>query len=54
VLDFVYSQKFRENWKFKLRARNLLDAEVELSQGGKTRRKFPVGREYALALEWSY
>jgi TonB-dependent receptor len=54
VLDFVYSQKFREHWKFKFRARNLLDAEVEITQGSETRRSFYVGREYQVAIEWSY
>ncbi|MBT8058702.1 MAG: carboxypeptidase regulatory-like domain-containing protein [Gammaproteobacteria bacterium] len=54
VLDFVYAQKFRDHWKLKLRARNLLNAEVEITQGDKTRRKFTVGREYQLALEWSW
>ena len=54
VLDFVYAQKFRDHWKLKLRARNLLNAEVEITQGDKTRREFTVGREYQLALEWSW
>jgi TonB-dependent receptor len=54
VLDFVYSQKFGEHWKFKFRARNLLNAEVEITQGGETRRSFDVGREYTAALEWSW
>jgi hypothetical protein len=54
VLDFVYSQKFGDHWKFKFRARNLLDAEVELTQGDKTRRIFTVGREYTAAIEWSF
>lgn len=54
VLDFVYAHKFREHWKFKFRARNLLDAEVELTQGDKTRRSFYVGREYQAAIEWSF
>jgi TonB-dependent receptor len=54
VLDFVYSQKFGDHWKFKFRARNLLDAEVEISQGDKIRRAFSLGREYTAAVEWSY
>jgi hypothetical protein len=54
ILDFVYSQKFADNWKFKFRARNLLNAEVEITQGDKTRRSFEVGREYTAALEWSW
>ena len=54
ILDFVYSHSFKDNWKFKFRARNLLDAEVELTQGDQTTRSFTVGREYTVALEWSY
>jgi TonB-dependent receptor len=54
VLDFVYAHKFKEHWKFKFRARNLLDAEVEITQGDKTRRSFSVGREYQAAIEWSF
>ena len=54
VLDFVYSQKFGDHWKFKFRARNLLNAEVEITQGDKTRRSFDVGREYTAAIEWSF
>ena len=53
-LDFVYSQEFGQHWKFKFRVRNLLDSEVEITQGDKTRRSFTVGREYTAALEWSY
>lgn len=54
VLDFVYSQKFGDRWKFKFRARNLLDPEIEITQGGQTRRSFRVGREFTVALEWSF
>jgi hypothetical protein len=54
LLDFVYSQKFREHWKFKFRARNLLDDEVEITQGDKTTRGFTVGRDYSVAVEWSF
>lgn len=54
ALDFVWSQKFGQHWKFKFRARNLLDAPVEITQGGKLRRSYTVGREYTAALEWSF
>jgi len=53
-LDFVYSQTLWDNWKFKFRARNLLDSEVEITQGDKTRRYFKLGREYKVAVEWSF
>jgi len=54
ALDFVWSQKFGQHWKFKFRARNLLDAPVEITQGGKLRRSYTVGREYTAALEWAF
>ena len=54
ALDFVYSQKFSEHWKFKFRARNLLDPNVKVTQGKETRRLFKVGREYTLSIEWLY
>ena len=53
-LDFVYSHEFRDRWKLKFRARNLLDSEVEITQGDKTRRSFKLGRQYKLSLEWSF
>jgi len=53
-LDFVYAHRFKGHWKFKFRARNLLNPEVEITQGDKTRRSFTVGREYAAAIEWSF
>ena len=54
VLDFVYAHQFKDHWKFKFRARNLLDAEVLVLQGDKVKTQFDVGREYTVALEWSY
>ena len=54
VLDFVYSQRLGDHWKIKFRARNLLDAPVEITQGDKIRRRFTVGREYTAAIQWSY
>lgn len=53
-LDFVYAHKFEGHWKFKFRARNLLNSEVEITQGDETRRSFTVGREYTAAIEWTY
>lgn len=53
-LDIVYSQRIRDNWKLKFKARNLLDPDVEITQGNRTRIRFGGGREYTLALEWTY
>ncbi|MSQ99526.1 MAG: TonB-dependent receptor [Xanthomonadales bacterium] len=52
-LDFIYSQFFHENWRVKCQAKNLLNPEVELTQGDKTRLTFDVGREYTISLQWS-
>lgn len=54
-LDFTLSQKLPwAGWKSKLRLRNLLDPEVEFTQGGEPTRSFRKGREAALSIEWSF
>ena len=53
-LDFIYSQRLRQNWKLTFKARNLLDSDVEVTQGPETHIRFDLGRDYTLALEWSY
>lgn len=51
-LDLVYSQKFASEWSWKLRLRNLLDPEIEYTQGGLATRTFNRGREVLVTLEW--
>ncbi len=51
-LDFVYSHNFAPDWAWKLRLRNLLDPNVEYSQGGLVTREFKRGREVLVTLEW--
>ncbi|HET6604939.1 MAG TPA: TonB-dependent receptor [Xanthomonadaceae bacterium] len=51
-LDFVYRRPFGKHWDFKLRLRNLLDPEVEFTQGVEITRSFRRGRELALTIEW--
>ncbi len=53
-LDFIYTQKLWQNWKVQFKARNLLDPDVEITQGPETRIQFSVGREYSLSLEFNY
>lgn len=53
-LDFVYSEKLWDRWKFKLRLRNLLGEEVEFTQGGFPTRTYDKGRDITLSLEWSW
>ncbi len=53
-LDFIYSQRVTEHWKFQFKAKNLLDPDVEITQGPETRIQFAVGREYSLSMEFNY
>ena len=54
-LDFTMSRTLPwENWKMKLRLRNLLDPEVRFSQGGQPTRTYYKGREVALSVEWKF
>ncbi len=52
-LDFVYTQGFG-NWKLKARLKNLLDPDIELTQGKETTRITSVGREFKLAVEYKF
>jgi hypothetical protein len=53
-LDFVYSQAWGP-WKFKAKVKNILDPDVELTQGDSvTRLTQPVGREYQLGIQYSF
>lgn len=53
-LDFSYSRHVAENWKLRLRLRNLLDPAVEFTQGDEVSRRYRKGREIAVNLEWNY
>ncbi|MDZ4728765.1 MAG: TonB-dependent receptor [Xanthomonadales bacterium] len=53
-LDFIYSQRVHENWKIQFKAKNLLDPDVEITQGPETRIQFAVGREVSLSFEFNY
>jgi hypothetical protein len=53
-LDFVYKRRFSEDWRFVLKLKNLLDPEVEFTQGQETTRVFQLGRELNLELQWSF
>lgn len=52
-LDFVYSQGFGQ-WKFKAKLKNLLDPDIELTQGKETTRVTHIGRELKLAVEYKF
>jgi len=50
-LDFVFSQKFGENFKnkIKFKVQNIIDPEAELTQGGITKEIFRRGRRASLS-----
>ncbi|MBD8527029.1 TonB-dependent receptor domain-containing protein [Pseudomarimonas arenosa] len=54
-LDFTLSKQLPwYGWKTKLRLRNLLDPEVEFTQGSEVSRSYKKGREIALSVEWKF
>jgi len=52
-LDFVYSHGFKA-WKLKIKLKNLLDPDIELTQGKETTRKFSLGREFSIAAQFRF
>ena len=53
-VDFLYAQAFG-GWKVKFKAKNLLDPDIELSQGPEaTRYTEGIGREYSIAVEYKF
>ena len=53
-LDFVYRQKFWENWKFGAKASNLIDPSVEFTQGGKVTESYRRGRKFSISLGYDW
>jgi outer membrane receptor protein involved in Fe transport len=53
-LDFVYKQDFGEHWSFSAKLTNILDPNVEYTQGGETTRIFRKGRGVSLGLGVSF
>ena len=45
---------FSERWKMKIQARNLLDPDVNYTQGGLTTLRYRRGREFSLGMEWAW
>lgn len=52
-LDFIYSQGFGQ-WKLKTKLKNILDPEIELTQGAETTQSTRVGRELSIAVEYEF
>lgn len=53
-LDFVYRRRFADDWRFTMKLKNLLDPDVEFTQGEETTRIFQHGRELSFELQWNY
>jgi outer membrane receptor protein involved in Fe transport len=53
-LDFVYKRRFADHWRFTLKLQNLLDPDVEFTQGEETTRIFQRGRKVSLELQWIF
>jgi len=53
-LDFVYKRRFSADWRFVLKLKNLLDPDVEYTQGQETTRIFQLGREASLEVQWAF
>lgn len=51
-LDFVYKHGFGAGFKLKVKLKNLLDPQVEFSQGPELTRRYHKGREVSIGLEW--
>lgn len=51
-LDFTTKYRFGDRWTLKLELENLLNSEVEFTQGGKTTRIFKPGIEIGLGIEY--
>ncbi|MFA7321367.1 MAG: TonB-dependent receptor [Dokdonella sp.] len=51
-LDFLWRHQFSGDWRMTLRLRNLLDPDVQFTQGGLDTRTYRRGREALVSLEW--
>lgn len=51
-LDFQLRYRLADDWRWSLRLRNLLDPNVQYSQGGLPVRTYRRGREIMASLEW--
>jgi TonB-dependent receptor len=49
-----YRWYFADDWQFFFKGENLLDEEVEFTQGGNTFLEFTTGRQYSVGLNWNF
>lgn len=52
-IDFVFNQSIGRSISVRLAAKNLLDPEVEYTQGGETQRHYKTGRSFSLGASYS-
>lgn len=53
-LDFVYRHQFADKWRFKFKAENLLDPEIEWEQGGQVSRSYDEGRKFSIGMDYTF
>lgn len=53
-LDFNYSFQWTDSFETKLSAGNLLDPEIEFTQGGRIYRQYSKGVDYGASLSWEF
>jgi len=53
-VDAVISQRITRAIKIKLSAKNLLDPEVEYTQGGLVQRHYKLGRSYSIGASYEF
>ncbi|MFN2334443.1 MAG: TonB-dependent receptor domain-containing protein [Wenzhouxiangellaceae bacterium] len=51
-LDFVFKYRLKKHWSFKFELENILDSEIEFTQGPETTRVFKPGLKVGLGLEF--
>ncbi len=53
-LDFVYKRHIANRWRLTAKLKNLLNPDVQYTQGKETTRIFTRGRELSLELQWAF
>jgi outer membrane receptor protein involved in Fe transport len=53
-LDFIAAQSLPHGFKLGFKVKNLIDGEVDFTQGGEKTEVYRKGRSFSLSLGWSY
>lgn len=54
VLDFTWQERIVENLDIQFKARNLLDGEIEWTEGENVTKKYKLGRKFEIKLSYKY